>query len=161
MPASATQRPATSSGKGTSRRFTCFVTRLVGRRIERRDLAPDGRFPNRPQRILTGEEGAVKPQRLDYLNEGLALERQGDYDGAIADFTKAIELNPQLAEPYNNRGTARLHKHDLDGAIADYAKAIELNPQFADAYSNRGLSLYSRRCLRCPTPRAASSKPWS
>jgi len=35
------------------------------------------------KRILTGEDGAVKPQRLDYLNEGLALERQGDYDGAL------------------------------------------------------------------------------
>ena len=44
------------------------------------------------KRILTGEGGAVKPQRLDNLNEGLALERQGDYDGAITSLRRVESM---------------------------------------------------------------------
>ena len=32
---------------------------------------------------LTGKSGSQKPQKLDYLSEALALERQGDFDAAL------------------------------------------------------------------------------
>ena len=53
---------------------------------------------------------------------------KGDYDVAIADYTKAIESDPTLPTPYINRGLARQAKGDVDGALADDDKAIELNP---------------------------------
>ena len=35
-------------------------------------------------RLVGGKpQGPIKPQRLDYLSEALALERQGDYDAAL------------------------------------------------------------------------------
>ena len=58
----------------------------------------------------------------DFFNSGLARQTKGDLDGAIADYSKAIELNPKIAEAYNNRGLARYDKEDFDGAIADYTK---------------------------------------
>ncbi|MBK7987037.1 MAG: tetratricopeptide repeat protein [Ignavibacteria bacterium] len=62
----------------------------------------------------------------------------GDNYAAIADYTKAIELNPQFAAAYTNRGYAKNNLGDKEGAIADYTKAIELNPQDASSYLNRG-----------------------
>ena len=66
----------------------------------------------------------------------------GDWQGAIADYTKAIEINPYDADAYNNRGNARKNLGDKEGAIADYNKAIEINPYDAAAYGNRGLLYY-------------------
>ena len=63
-----------------------------------------------------------------------------DYYGAIADYNKAIELNPNDASAYYNRGISKDDLEDYYGAIADYNKAIELNPNDASAYYNRGIS---------------------
>ena len=63
---------------------------------------------------------------------------KGEYDSAIVDYTKAIELNPDYAEAYNNRGVAYHLKKEYDSAIIDFSKAIELNPDYAIAYNNRG-----------------------
>lgn len=73
-----------------------------------------------------------------HLNRGVEKFQNGDFDGAIADYSKAIELKPNDALGYYNRGIAKNAKKDSDGAIADYDKAIELNPKHAEAYYNRG-----------------------
>ena len=56
----------------------------------------------------------------------------------IADYTKAIALNPDDADAYNNRGFAYKQKGAVDRAIADFDKAIALNPKHVKAYNNRG-----------------------
>ena len=64
-----------------------------------------------------------------------------DYDQAISDYTRAIELKPDfVAVAYNDRGTVykRKDEPDYDQAISDYTRAIELTPDLAVAYSNRG-----------------------
>ena len=58
--------------------------------------------------------------------------RQIDY------FSKAIRLNPELAEAYTGRGMAYSDLEDYNKAVADYTKAIELNPDIAQNYNNRG-----------------------
>src|SRR5947209_1204907 len=75
-----------------------------------------------------------------YYRSGIAKKASGDLDGAIADYTKAIEINPRYAGAYINRGVARKMKGDFDGAIADYDRAISLNPRLKEAYNNRGLA---------------------
>ena len=75
-----------------------------------------------------------------YNKRGIAKGVKGDIDGAIADFTRAIELYPKYGTAYNNRGLAKKNKGDLDGAIADCTRAIELDPKDAGAYSNRGIA---------------------
>ena len=74
----------------------------------------------------------------DWLNSGVAKTNRGDWQGAIADFTKVIEIYPRYAVAYYNRGLAKDYLKDYRGAIADYTKAIEYNPNYAYAYSNRG-----------------------
>jgi tetratricopeptide (TPR) repeat protein len=71
-------------------------------------------------------------------NRGFAYCQIGQYDQAILDFSKAIEINPRLAHAYNNRGAAYLYKAQYDRAILDLSKAIEINPRLAHAYNNRG-----------------------
>ena len=65
-------------------------------------------------------------------------------DLAMADYDKAIELKPDLAEAYNNRGTAYHYKGNYDLDIADCDKAIELRPDYAEAYVSRG-NAYGRK----------------
>ena len=65
-------------------------------------------------------------------------EAIGDYLGAIADYSKAIELEPEIAALYYNRGTTESELGKYRDALADYSKAIELDPGFGDAYHNRG-----------------------
>jgi len=64
----------------------------------------------------------------------------GDLDKAIADYTQAIRLDPDLAEVYGVRGLAYSQKGDFDKAIADCNQAIRLGPDFAEAYTNRGVA---------------------
>ena len=58
-------------------------------------------------RRLTGKETAdtPKPQRLDYLNEGLALERQGEYEAALTSYRLAYRDNPTDARILCRRGS--------------------------------------------------------
>lgn len=58
-------------------------------------------------------------------------------EGALKDFDKAIELNPNDADYFNNRGVVKQDLEDIIGAINDYTKAIELNPNDGLAYNNR------------------------
>ena len=73
-----------------------------------------------------------------YTNRGLARYRQGDVDGAIQDWDRAIMINPGLAVVYLDRGCARYSKGDKAGALSDWNQALAFNPRLATAYSNRG-----------------------
>ncbi len=44
----------------------------------------------------------------------------------MADFNKAIELNPDLAEAFNNRGLLNRKLGHIEEAMRDFDKAIEL-----------------------------------
>ena len=75
-----------------------------------------------------------------FTNRGLAQERLRDnLDAAIADYTTAIQLNPNHATALFNRGHARELRGDLAGAIADYSAALHADPRHVMACYNRGL----------------------
>jgi len=61
----------------------------------------------------------------EYFNSGLKKGKSGDWVGAIQDYNKAIELNPNHADAYGNRGAAKGRLQDYRGAIQDYNKAEE------------------------------------
>ena len=61
-------------------------------------------------------------------DEGSAL---GDFAGAIADFDRALALNPDFCVAYISRGNARFHKRDAAGASADYLRAFRIDPALA------------------------------
>lgn len=69
---------------------------------------------------------------------------KGEYELAVKDYSKAIELNPKDAPAYLNRGRAYSNKKSFDLAALDYDKTIELNPKESTAYLNRG-DLHEKR----------------
>ena len=74
------------------------------------------------------------------ITGGSSYYQEGNYDRALEEFSRAIELNPQFALAFNNRGAVLVDLGDYKLALADYNMAIELDPQYVYAYYLRGLS---------------------
>ena len=77
---------------------------------------------------------------VGYYNRADAWLKKDDYNKAIADYNKAIEIDPNYAAAYNNRAIIWRKKGEYNKAIADHNKAVELNPNYAEAYHNRGFA---------------------
>ena len=61
-----------------------------------------------------------------YYYRALSKGSIEDYDGAISDFTKAIEIYPEYTSAYLYRGIAKLNIEDLKGACFDAKKSVSL-----------------------------------
>jgi tetratricopeptide (TPR) repeat protein len=79
------------------------------------------------------------------LGRGLQTRAEGyrgtqQYDKALADFDRAIQLEPTVAQIYGNR--AELHRvmRNYDKAIADATQAIRMDPSFNAFFTVRGLA---------------------
>ncbi len=70
-------------------------------------------------------------------DRGVAKWRLKQFDSAVADFTKAVSLNPDYAPAYNNRGNVYMDMNRVEDAYRDFDKTIALSPAFGPAYSNR------------------------
>ncbi|MBI4367700.1 MAG: tetratricopeptide repeat protein, partial [Deltaproteobacteria bacterium] len=78
----------------------------------------------------------LAPQANFLTNRGDSYNLKGDYDRAIADYDRALKLNPGFYLAYNNRGAAFHKKGDLGRAIADYEQELRVNPRFDSAAEN-------------------------
>lgn len=86
----------------------------------------------------------LKPQRLDYLNEALALERQGDYDAALTSYRLALRDHPNDPKILQNMAIAYSRTSRLEDAIRCYRRALELAPELAGAHYGLGFLLLKR-----------------
>jgi len=97
------------------------------------------------RRLFGGSTGAdpgpVKPQRLDYLNEALALERQGDFEAAVVSYRLALRDHPSDPRILQNLAIVLSRTGKLDDAIRHYRKALDLDPQLAGAHYGLGFLL--------------------
>ena len=66
-----------------------------------------------------------------------------EYDKAVADFSKVIDLQPDHAASWGDRGAAYIGLRQYDKAIADCSKAIDLDHDYARAWSTRAIA-YSK-----------------
>ncbi len=100
------------------------------------------------------------PRPIDYIGRALDFITVRDYQNAISDATKAIDLAPELALAYmvraqarygtyclgqeNSEGMARaaLQRKLLDDIVADYERVIELSPASPIAWYNKANILF-------------------
>lgn len=82
-----------------------------------------------------------------YINRGVLFQVAGDLDKALADFNRAIALNPGRPgnylkpsvyyEAYLRRGQTLESQGERSKALADFDAVSELDPSYGPAYRNR------------------------
>ncbi len=82
--------------------------------------------------------GADSTMLYPYLERAQQRYESKYYQGAIDDYTSALEIDPGNVEIWLGRGLAKEKAKDLKGAFSDYTKAIELKENYAKAWLNRG-----------------------
>ena len=88
---------------------------------------------------IMSEQSGQDSTRL--IDQGHALEAQGELDEAMQCYLEAIRLAPDPARAHLNHGNVLLLKGDLNGALAAFRAAIEHKPDYAGAYYNIGNAL--------------------
>jgi Tfp pilus assembly protein PilF len=83
---------------------------------------------------------AINPNHVEArtLLGWIDSEVRGDFDAAIKEYAKVVELRPDLPEAYNNLGVAQKRKGDLAQAAESFNRALKLKPDYSAAVSNRG-----------------------
>ena len=74
-----------------------------------------------------------------YYNRGIDYRLKGQYEQAISNLNKALEINSRYAVAFYNRGLVFQDKGQYNLAISDFRKAIEINPKDPAAYCSRGI----------------------
>lgn len=81
-----------------------------------------------------------------YLNRGVAYWSQGQWEKAMADYEKAITLNPKyFSSAYFNMGVAQAKFGAWDKAIENHTRAIDIAPNYTAAYDSRGVAYANKQ----------------
>ena len=82
-----------------------------------------------------------EPQDAAGFNRrGNQYSRNGAYEQAIADYTRALELDATLADAWFNRGCSYYELGLYEASIEDLTRAIEIDPQDDNYYGRRSLA---------------------
>jgi Flp pilus assembly protein TadD len=81
---------------------------------------------------------STEPKADDYLASAAQKYSNRDYRGALAEYDRVIQLQPNNSPAYNYRGVLKVKIQDFEGGLADYNRAIQLDANYGEAYSNRG-----------------------
>jgi tetratricopeptide (TPR) repeat protein len=97
-----------------------------------------------PQQAIAACNSLIQTSPMDFAyraslfyNRGLARAYLDDLDGAIEDFTRALQDRPNYADAYNNRGFAYAKKGQLRAALSDLDNALTINPDHSNARQTR------------------------
>lgn len=77
----------------------------------------------------------------DLYNQGRDLLQQNNYQGAVDAFSRAIGIDPSMAQAYVGRATAYVYENNTQAALQDYNQALQMTPELAEALYNRGVLL--------------------
>ena len=80
-----------------------------------------------------------------YFRRALSHSHLENYDSALADLNKAIEVDPVLARAYVERGILQTHLGSYERALRDFGEGLTLGAAADDVYYRRGHALYYMR----------------
>jgi tetratricopeptide (TPR) repeat protein len=93
---------------------------------------------------LTGGKPKPPAENLDYLNEALALERQGDYDAALTSYRLALRQRPNNHKVIQNMAIAYSKLGQMDEAVRCYRRALAIEPRLSGAHYGLAFLLLRR-----------------
>ena len=83
-----------------------------------------------------------KKEAAKYIESGKIRTDNSDFEGALKDFSKALEFTPENAKIWYYRGNIFINISKTTEAVTNYNKAIELDDKYADAYFNRAYAYF-------------------
>ena len=97
----------------------------------------NGKFEDAVQKINQSIE-LKRDWEISYFYRAAAYQTLGEFNDALLDYTKAIQLNPRMTDAYYNRAYINLTRKDIQNpdlqkTVEDLNKALELDPKFIDA----------------------------
>jgi predicted Zn finger-like uncharacterized protein len=123
-----------SLGKGPLKSITKFMD----------DITDFGKYlggkPGKQKQLQSKKARKAKK----YLRRGYEQYKNKRYKKAIAEYNKALQIDPGNPEAYFWRARCRLNTGRYDKAIADFNKAVKFDPNYSKAYDNLGW-LYMKR----------------
>jgi Flp pilus assembly protein TadD len=120
---------------------------------------------------LGGGKSKSEQKRLDYLSEGLALERQGDYEAALTSYQLALRDQPTNHRVLQNMAIAYSRTGRQTEAIRCYRRALDIQPKLSGAHYGLAFLLLRRgdtgdatfhleSFLMDPPPPSAEAERW-
>jgi tetratricopeptide (TPR) repeat protein len=119
---------------------------------------------------LTGGKPKPPAENLDYLNEALALERQGDYDAALTSYRLALRQRPNNHKVIQNMAIAYSKLGQMDEAVRCYRRALAIEPRLSGAHYGLAFLLLRRgeindaafhlEAFLMDPPRSAEAERW-
>ncbi len=75
---------------------------------------------------------------IPYFYRAVAYQAMENFDNAMLDYTKSLQLNPKMTDAYYNRAKITLSRKDVENpdimtAVKDLEKALELDEKFLNA----------------------------
>lgn len=97
----------------------------------------NGRFQDGIERINKSIE-LKNDWDIPYFYRAVAYHSLEQYDNALLDYTKSIQLNPKMTDAYYNRAKIILTRKDVENldinlAVSDLEKSLELDEKFLEA----------------------------
>jgi Flp pilus assembly protein TadD, contains TPR repeats len=120
---------------------------------------------------LGGGKSKSEQKRLDYLSEGLALERQGDYEAALTSYQLALRDQPTNHRVLQNMAIAYSRTGRQTEAIRCYRRALDIQPKLSGAHyglaflllrrgDTNDASFHLEAFLMDPPPPSAEAERW-
>lgn len=104
---------------------------------EGRTLMQQGKFRDAIQPLNAAIDADDKNYEA-FNSRAVAYFELKDYENALLDYERAIQLNPDFYKPYYNRAKLKTARGETDAALKDYAEAIRRSPDMSDIYLDRG-----------------------
>src|SRR5262249_47064670 len=100
-----------------------------------------------PAAQARAQDDAARKEAQAIHERGVKLLAKKALDSAVAEFRKAIEVEPRFVPARVSLSMALREKKDLEGAVRELRKALELDPKARPAHVHLGLALFERRDL--------------
>lgn len=97
-----------------------------------------------PKKARNKTQSNLEPQTArEFYDRGTLHAQDKKYREAIADYTKAVELEPKFVDAYLKRCEMRYKLGDNQGVLNDCYEVLNIDPQVAKAHYYQGRARYS------------------